>query len=340
MSKNLNGLLKFAVAAAIYVGFAVYLYHPHFKGFNALQLRDLFVVNVCLASLGCFLLSRRWVSSFWGSFFAGAIYGFGPFALGLAKFHPTAGLLAAAIPWLFCPAAFGPKAKWRWLSWPLSALPFLAIPLFFEVSAHYRLFAISTQTKLHLDDLAGLLAPLVAAKRSLTLVGFYHIPIASLIMGFSMLLKAKRFGIIVVFTIGTMLAFCDSFFNISPIVWLAFPVICCSVLAGVGMQGFAWAGSADRRWVLLSAAVMAVLAIVTLLLATKYFSVFAGLGTKYAKLLAEAAKMYILGAITVAIIFFMARAKLRLHWLRWLILGSATAADIFLGATFIVDHVL
>lgn len=340
MSKNLNGLLKFAVAAAIYAGFAVYLYHPHFKGFNTLRLRDLFVVNVCLASLGCFLLSRRWVAPFWGSIFAGAIYGFGPFVLGLAKFHPTVGLLVAIIPWLFCPAAFGPKAKWQWLSWPLSALPFLAIPLFFEVSAHYRLFAISMQAKLHLDDLGGLLAPLVVAKRSSTLVGFYHIPIASLIMGFSMLLMARRFGILIIFAIGIVLAFCDSFFNVSPIIWLAVPLICCSVLIGAGMQGLTSAGLADRRWVLLSAVIMAALAIVTLLLATKYFQIFAGLGAKYARLLVEAAKMYILGAIAVAIIFFMARAKLRLHWLRWAILCSATAVDVFLGARFIVDRVL
>ena len=110
---------SFAVAVVIYLGFAVYLYQPHFKNFNKLQY--LLVLNACLASLGCFVLSRRWVSSFAGSFFAGALYGFGPFALGLANFHPTAGLLAAIVPWLFCPAVFGPKAEWQWISrtlWP------------------------------------------------------------------------------------------------------------------------------------------------------------------------------------------------------------------------------
>ena len=332
-------LIRFAAAALLYAGFAIYLYHPYFKGFDALRLQDLFVVNVSLASLGCFALSRRWVASFWGSFFAGVIYGFGPYTLGLAKFHATAGLLAASVPWLFCPAAFGPKAKRRWLSWLLSALPFLVILAFFQVSIQYRLFAIPTQTKLHLDDLAGVLAPLVMAKRGLTPLGFYHIPIAPLIMGFSMLLMARRFGILIIFAIGIVLAFCDSFFNVSPIIWLAVPLICCSVLIGAGMQGLTSAGLADRRWVLLSAVIMAVLAIVTLLLATKYFQIFAGLGAKYARLLVEAAKMYILGAIAVAIIFFMARAKLRLHWLRWVILCSATAIDLFWGARFIVDRI-
>jgi len=141
------------------------------------------------------------------------------------------------VPWLFCPAAFGPKAKLQWLRVPLSALPFLAIIAFFQVSAHYRLFAIPTQAKLHLADLAGLLAPLVMTDRSLTLVGFYHIPIAALIMGLSMLLAARRFGIMILFAIGTVLAFCGSFFNISPIIWLTIPILCCSVLIGEGIQG-------------------------------------------------------------------------------------------------------
>ena len=80
---------KLAAAAVTYAGFAVYLYQPYFKDFNKLQ--HLLVVNACLASLGCFVLSRRWLATFAGSFFAGAIYGFGPFLLGLARFHPTAG---------------------------------------------------------------------------------------------------------------------------------------------------------------------------------------------------------------------------------------------------------
>jgi hypothetical protein len=205
MSIKGRSSIKFLAAAIIYAVFAVYLYQPYFKGFNALQLRDFFVVNVCLGSLGCYVLSRRWVAGFGESLFAGAIYGFGPFILGLAKFHPTAGFLAAAIPWLFCPAAFGPKEKWRWLRIPLAVLPFLAIVLFFQVSTHYRLFPVSTQVRLHLADLIGLFAPLITAKQNTTLIGFYHIPIAALIMGFSMLLAARRFSIITIFAIGIIL---------------------------------------------------------------------------------------------------------------------------------------
>jgi hypothetical protein len=332
-----KGTGEFVAATVIYAGFAIYLYQPYFNNFSGLQY--LIVVNVCLASLGCFVLSRRWVIGFGSSFFAGTVYGFGPFLLGLAKFHPAAGLLAAGIPWLFYPAAFGPEAKWRWLRVPLSALPFLAILLFFQVSVYCRLFAIPTQAKLHLADLGGLLAPLVTASEGITAVGFYHIPIAAFVIGFSMLLAARRFGVMIIFCLGVVLAFCDSFLNISPIMWLAIPVLCCSVLIGAGLQGLASAGFADRRWVLMAATIAAVLSLVTLLLATEYYSIFAGFGSKYARVLAETAKMYILGTIAVAIIYFMARAKLRAHWLRWGVLGSAMALDIFLGARFIVDRI-
>jgi len=280
------------------------------------------------------------VAGFGESLFAGAIYGFGPFILGLAKFHPTAGLLTAAIPWLFCPAVFGPKGNWRWIRIPLAVLPFLAIVLFFQVSAHYRLFPVSTQARLHLADLTGLLAPLITAQQNTTLIGFYHIPIATLIMGFSMLLAARRLGIMLIFAVGTILSFCDSFFGISPIIWFAISMLCCSVLIGAGMQGLACAGFADRGWVLAAVVIMGTLAIVTLLLAAKYFQTFLGMGAGYAKLFTEAGKMYVLGAIVAAIIFFMIRAKLRMRQLRQVVLCAAIAVDIFLGARFIVDKIL
>lgn len=334
MNKRLG---KFAAAAAVYAGFTIYLYQPYFKHFSKLQY--LIIVNVSLASLGCFVLSRRWVASFWGSFFAGAVYGFGPFVLWLAGYHPMAGLLAAVVPWLFCPAVFGAKDKWRWVAVPLSALPFLAILLFFQISVHWRLFAIPIQAKLHLADLPSLLAPLAMVNVSSTLVGFYHVPIAALVTGFLMLIAARRFGPMCVFVIGTVLAFCGPFFNVSPVFWAAMPVLCCSVLVGVGMQGLVLAGFADRKWVLASTIMMLVFALTALLLATKYFQIFAGLGDKFARLLAETAKMYILGAIAVAVIFFMTRAKLRVTVLRLVLMSSAIAVDIFFGARFIVDRI-
>jgi len=336
--KSIIGFGKLAAAAGIYAAFAVYLYLPQLKNFDRLQY--LLLVNACLASLGCFVLSRRWVGAFWGSFFAGAVYGFGPFTLWLSGYHEAVGLLAATIPWLFCPAAFGPKTGHQLKAALLSVLPFLVILLFFQTAAYFHLFPIPISTKLHLADLAGLLAPLVAVERSMSLVGFYHVPIAAMIMGFSMLLAARRLGIMAIAAIGVILAFCDSFLNISPIIWLTISILSCSVLIGVGMQGLILAGYADRKWLLLIAMVLLVLALAGLLLATKYYDMFAGFGAKYAKLLVQTAKMYILAAIAVGVIFFMARAKLHTHsWqaVRWIILSCAVAIDIFLAARTIVD---
>jgi hypothetical protein len=331
-------LRRFILAAIIYGSFAIYLYSPYLEKFRLPQC--LLIVNVCLASLGCFVLSRRWVSSFAGSFFAGAIYGFGPYVLGLAKFHPTAGFLAAVIPWFFCPAAFIGKNRWRWAALPLSALPFLAILLFFRVSAHYGLFAVPIQTRLRLADLLGLFAPLVAANRNLVPLGFCHVPVAPLLMGFAMLLAARRIGIIAIFCLGTVPAFCSSFFGVSPIVWLSIPAVCCSVLVGAGVQGLASAGFADRKWVLLISIILGTFAIAALFLATKYFQIFLGLAAEYARLFTQTGKMYILGAVAVGIIFFIIRAKLRVTVIRLIILSAAMAIDIFFSARFIVDKIL
>jgi len=357
ISSHINsGAALFVVAAIIYIAFATYLYQPYFKNFD--KILYLLVANSFLASLGCYVLSRRWVAGFTESFFAGAIYGFGPFTLGLAKFHPSAGLLVAALPWLFCPAVFGPKTRWKLLRVPLSVLPFVAIVLFFKISAHYHLYPVPIKLKLHTDDLLGLLAPLVSAKRQMTLVGFYHIPMAALTMGFSMLfapiemlcmgdihqkgkyltgLVTRRFGIIAIFVIGTILAFCDSVFGVSPVIWLAISILCSSILIGAGMQGLICAGFADRKWILFDVIVMGALAIATLLLATESFQIFAGLAEDTAKLFTEAAKIYILGAIVVAVIFFMAHTKLLMRPLRQVVLCAAMTIDIFLGARFVVD---
>jgi len=334
MGKN---LLKTGLASVVYICFAVYLFQPYFKHFSRIQY--LIVINICFASAGCFLLSRRWVGGFFASFFAGAIYGFGPFVLGLATFHPTVGSLAAIIPWLFCPAAYYHKEKWQWKNIALTVLPFLAIVLFFQVSAKLCLFAIPIQVKPELVNLGGLLAPLVMAKRSIIGVGFYHIPVAPLVIGFSMLVVARRYGVIIILMIGMVLAFCNSFLNVSPLIWWTIPVLCGSILIGSGIQGLVCAGQSDRKWVLSSAILLAVLAIVTLLLATKYFQAFAGLADGYANLLVKTAQIYVIGMVAVAIIFFMTRAEARLHWPRWFLLCGALALDVFTSARFIVDSI-
>jgi hypothetical protein len=331
---------RLIAAAAIYAAFAVYLYRPCFKGFDSLRLQDVFVAVAPLACLGCYVLSRRWVAGFAGSFLAGTLYGFGPYALGLARFHPTVGLLIAVIPWLFCPAVFGPKGNWRFLRVLLSALPFLAIVLFFQLAAHFHLYPIPIQLKLHAADVAGLFVPLVAAERQLTLVGFYHVPLAGLIVGLFVLVAARRIKVIAILVIPTILAFCGPLLSVSPVVWLAITMLCGSIVAGAGIQALIYAGPADRKWILAAAIVMGTLAVATLLPATRPFQTFAGPWSGHAALFAHTAKMYVLGVIVTAIFCYIVRVKLRMHLLRLLLLCAPMILDIFLSARFVIDRAL
>ena len=99
------------------------------------------------------------------------------------------------------------------------------------------------------------------------------------------------------------------------------------------------AGRSDRKWVLVIIILMGVLAIAALLLATRYFEVFAGLGKNAARLFTDTAKLYLLGASSVGIVFFIASINRRVTFLRLAVLCSSMAVDIFLGARFIVDKI-
>jgi hypothetical protein len=334
------------LAAALYTAFAIYLYRPYAGGLTGWQW--LLPVNAGLAAFGAYVLSRRWVASFAASLLAGAVYGFGPFLLGLTQFHPTAGSLAAAIPWLFVPAAFLNRRRGGWLTTPLLLLPFAVIMLFFYVAAGRRLFAAPLQVDIRPSDMVGFIAPLALIGHSATPLGLYHVPVAALVLGLAMVWKARRYTILLVLLAGFALAFCKSFLGpakvawlgVSPILWLSIPMVWCAVLSGVGVQGLIEAGFADKKWILAAAIVLGVLAIVALLMAAECFQVFLGLGDNHARLFVEAAKIYLAGALATGIIFIMARQNLRLHWLRWVILCLALGLDIFLGAQAIVDRIL
>lgn len=321
-------LKELIVPALVYSALAIYLYQPYLGYFDTL--RYLVVLSSIIASLGCFVLSRRWVSAAVASLFAGVMYGFGPFFLGFASYHPSAVVLMAALPWLFCPAVFcpaGKKLRTRLTGIALSLVPFVVIVLFFTVSTRHGLFAIPKQAKLHPADMTALLAPLVT-KGNTFIVGFYHTPLAAVIMGLFMFFAVRRPAVAIIFVAGAALAFCDSIFQVSPIIWAALPVLCCCVFVGVGMQGLAWAGAEDRRWLLICAIIMAVLTGATVLLGiTKAGAYF------------DAAKMYALGTLGVFVIFFIARAELRAHWLRWAVLCAAFGLDIVIGAQTIIDKI-
>ena len=159
-------------------------------------------------------------------------------------------------------------------------------------------------------------------------------------MGTAMLISARRYGIMAIIISSIILVFCDSInssLEISPLIWLSISTLCFSIIIGAGFQGLASTGFADRKWILANSIILGVLAIVTLLLATHYFQVFLSLADGYAKLFTEEAQMYILGAVVLAICFFMTCGKLKMHILREIIISIAFALDIFIGAEFIID---
>ena len=333
-------------AAVLFAMFAVYLYWPHFSTFNGWEW--LLPVSAWIGALGGYILSRRWVAGFTGSLLAGLVYGFGPFLLGLAKFHPAASLLAAGVPWLFVPAAVLERKRGKWLSLPLWLLPFVVIALFFYLSAGRRLFAAPLQANVRPLDLAGFIAPLVLIGRSTAVLGVYHVPMAALALGLAMVWKARRYGILLLAAAGLVLAFSRSFLDtgriawlgVSPILWLSVPMVWCAAVSGVGLQGLIEAGPADKRWVLSAAILLGLLATVTLLLAAEGSQVFAGLGEGDGRLFLQATEIYLVGAGATAFLYLLTRQNLRLHWLRWAILCAALGMDIFLGARYIVDKVL
>ncbi len=335
----------FIAAAALYAGFAVYLYWPHFSELAGWEW--LLPVNAWLAALGGYLLSRRWVAGFTGSLLTGLVYGFGPFLLGLAKFHPASSLLAAGVPWLFAPAAVLERRWGKWLSLPLWLLPFAVIALFFYLCAGRRLFAAPLQASVRPLDLAGFIAPLVLIGRGSVVPGVYHVPIAALVLGLAMVWKARRYGILLLAVAGLVLAFSRAFLGsgsvawlgISPILWLSIPMLWCAVLCGIGLQGLIEAGPADRRWVLAGAILLGLLALAALLLAAGGVKVFPGLGAGADRLFLQTAEIYLIGAGAIGFLYLLTRQNLRLHWLRWAILCAALGVDIFLSATYVADKV-
>jgi hypothetical protein len=332
-------------AVALYGVFAGYLYWPHLRDFAGW--RWLLPVSAWGAALGGYVLSRRWVAGYTGSLLAGLVYGFGPFLLGLAKFHPASSLLAASVPWLLVPAAVLERKRGKWLSLPLWLLPFGVVALFFYLSAGRRLFAAPLQAAIRPVDLVGFIAPLALIGRSPAVLGVYHVAVAALVLGLAMIWKARRYGILLLAAAGLMLAFGRSFLDsgsvawlgVSPILWLSIPMVWCGILCGIGLQGLMEAGPADRRWVLAAAILLGILALVALLLSAGGDKVFPGWGDGVDRLFLRAAEIYLVGAGAVGFIYLLTRQSLRLHWLRWAILCAALGADIFLSATYVADKV-
>ena len=154
------------VAAILYVLFSAYLYGPS-AGIPAVTL-ILNIINPFIASLGAYFISKRWVKSWTPSLVAGAVYGFGPFALSFKMFHPLAGLSFVMVPWLLLPAVYWHKGRTpdavrfsvRAL---LTLLPFAGIILLFWLPAQQwagPFFLMPKDLSLTVKDFTNLILPL------------------------------------------------------------------------------------------------------------------------------------------------------------------------------------
>jgi hypothetical protein len=327
--------LKILTAACIYLISALLLYQPYFQRFEKVDY--LFILSTTIGSLGCFVLSRRWINSFLASLTAGVIYGFCPFNLSFSAYHSFATFPIAAIPWLFCIAAFVRFQTVRKKNLfeitgiiVLTLLPFVAIAAFFWMCAQPwwirgPFFPIPKSEKLTFMNLAGLVMPFDSSQRfSFSL---YHIPLAFMVMGSCVYAAAGRYRVTGLVFLGLGLAFFDVWSHVSPVIWAIVPVLFCSILIGIGMQAFAWANRPDNKWILTVALLMLILASITFTL-------------KQGTLYNYSSAMYLSAAAVLSIIALIAKSELRLHTIRWLLLVTLTIADIALGAIYTIDKIL
>lgn len=335
-----KGIGKNVLAATvIYLSLGLYLFWAYLPELSGLKC--LFIACPVIGAMGCFVLSRRWISSFAGSLLAGAVYGFSPFVLSFTAFHPIACLPAAAVPWLFCQAVFFRhnklvKKNLHELAGMavLALLPFAAIGIFFWVLAQpwwvkSPFFPLPKSEHLTLTHLAGFIVPL--STKTMFSIAFYHVSISFIIMGLCMYVAAERFGVLVVVALGFVLAFFDSVTPVSPVVWGLVPVLFFSILAGLGIQGLAWSGTADRKWILLDIVFILFCGILTTLLAIR---------PDAEMFIQIAAVMYWLSAVLLGALFFIAKASVRWHMLRWTLLLAAVGVDVVYGARYFIDSVL
>jgi len=321
-------------AVALYLCLAVFLYLPQFHVDNKKAVLCGF--NTVAAAWGAYFISKRWINNWTPSLFAGAVYGFGPFALSFEMFHPFAGLSFAMVPWLLLPAVYWHKGKtpdaFRFsVRALLTLLPFAGIVLLFWITAQPwtgPVFMIPKELSMTAKDFVDLIFPL---RRSGSIVpfGLYHCPLVFALMGVFVYVKLQRIALLIPIAAGLVLAFWEPVFQVPPIVWAAFPILFLSLLCGLGFQAFLFAGKADTKWILVCAATVSILA-----------AFFAGLAIRII-LIREVFEltmlMYALTAAALWILLVLVRLNLRWPWFKWAILTAAAAIDLLFSARYLID---
>ncbi len=337
-AKTLSGVIttrpvygKVSTAAALYIALGIYLYLPYLNHFKKLEY--LILMNSAIGALGCFVLSRRWLDAFASQLVAGAVYGFSPFALGFAAYHPLAGLPLAAVPWLFCPAvyyhvemknAFRKKS----IASALAGIPFVFTVLFFLVCAKIgsvHLFPMPVQLKLDLARVGSFVTPL-ALKPQEFIFGFYHVPLAVGFFGLLMWFKSGRFKILLILAPAMVLSMLDPVFEVPPVVWALTVMLFGAVVIGLGMEGLAVAGKKDGKWILLCILMTCAVTVFTLVRSFE-------LGFIYL----QTTRIHAMAIVLIGTIYLLTGLNYRTGLLRWSLLCAGIVADVLLGARYLID---
>jgi hypothetical protein len=332
INKKLPPVIQFFAAAIIYTAFAAWLFWPHLNKITGIQ--TILPITTVVSAAGVFLLARRYVNSFVASFFAGIIYGFGPFASAFyCGYHPFAALIYAALPWTFIPAVFLHKLTkaddktTNLLAAVLSLLPFVFVIVCFTLAAmpKYRLIPIPIGTAVSIKSLIGLISP-ADIKFDDFSIGFYHVPLAALAVGLILFFKTRRFWIAVLFLSAVFLSLYKPLLDVPSVFWLSFVVLICSLIIAEGFEAIVLAGKADANWLLLSALILLL-----------QLSLSFALGQSQAFPLSAAISA--IAVIAVLFIFFISRTGFAMHYLRMAALYSVALLDVVIVTRTIIDKI-
>ncbi|MHC4554287.1 MAG: hypothetical protein ACYSUS_03165 [Planctomycetota bacterium] len=319
-------------AVALYACFGFFLYLPTLGVNNA---KIVCGFNTIVAAWGAYHISKRWVNNWTPSLTAGAVYGFGPFALSFEMFHPLAGLSFAMVPWLLLPAVYWHKGKspdaFRFcVRALLTLLPFAGIILLFWLPAQQwagPFFLMPKELSMTVKDFADLILPL-RNSGGVVVFGLYHCSLVFALMGVFVYIKLQRIALLTPIAAGLVLSFSEPVFQVSPIVWAAFPILFLAVLCGLGFQAFLWAGKADTKWIVIGAAAATALAAFS---AGIMVTPFAG------RVFELTAILYALAAAALWILLAMLRLNLRWPWFKWALLTAAITIDLLYSARYLID---
>jgi hypothetical protein len=326
MEKRPPLVVSLPAAVIFYTAFAGWLFYPYTQKLSHTQF--LFPVAAVIGATGVFVLCRRWVLSFFASLAGGIVFGFGTYACSFYCYHPLAGLINAFVPWAFVPAVF--FYHWTKLgsktiaiaSAMLSLLAVLFILCAYEIAAASYFYPIPVNTALTVQSLTGVINP-TDVKLDIFAIGFYHVAVAGLIMGFILLIETKRLWTIALFGITLSAAFYIPLLNVPPVVWASVPVLFCAIMIAAGLEAIILSGAGDSKWLLTLIAILLLFGLFSILL-TGAVGVVGLFG---------------MGVVAVLLIFFIAKGNLAWHSTRMIVLYSAVFVDIIISTKRVVDEI-